>query len=350
MNKKVTVCLLAVGAAAAFVGCRDEEKQDAFDATAAAMMPTEHEVEATEVQQDDAAAVVTVNGEVLSRGDLDRQMQQVMQTPQFAALPPEQAAMIKQQIEGQIVSQFIDQTLLRVAADAADVEVTEEDVDGYIEELRAYFADGDSLEARMAMQGISMEDLRRDIVADMKIRALLDQMTDTVQDLDEAEIRAFYEENLQMFGVPESVQARHILLSVERDADDDARESAKAEITAIREKLLAGETTFEAAAKEHSACPSRDHGGDLGEFGRGQMVPQFEEAAFSQPIGIVGEVVETDFGYHLILVSERSEAAEQSFEDVREEIAEQLAMGEKQEIVHRYIEQLREEANIQYAE
>ena len=350
MKKRVMVCFLAVGVAAVLVGCREEEGQDVAGEASAVVMTPEVGVDAVVDDSQDDAAVVTVNGERLTRTDLDRQMQQVLGSPQFAALPPEQAAMVMQQVEGQIVSQFVDQALLRGAADAADVEVTEEDVDNYIEELRDYFAGGESLEARMAMQGISMEDLRRDIIADMKIRGLLDQMTASVDELDEAEIRAFYDENREMFGIPESVSASHILVEVPRGSDEEARAAAKAEITAIREKLLAGETTFEAAAKEHSACPSGGRGGDLGQFARGQMVPSFEEAAFTQPIGVVGEVVETDFGYHLILVSDRSEATEQSFEDVRDDIAEQLVMGEKQEVVREYLEKLRAEADIQYAD
>ena len=367
MKKRVMGCFLALSAVTLIVGCKEEEQQEAYapeataeayapEATAeapAAMMTQEVAVEPVTpvaVEQDPSAPVVTVNGEVLSRADLDRQLQQVLESPQFAALPPEQASMIMQQVQGQIVSQFIDQTLLRGAADAADIEVTEEEVDNYIEELRAYFAGGESLEDRMAMQGISMEDLRRDIVADMKIRSLLDEMTASVENIDEEELRAFYEENRDMFGVPESVTASHILIEVPRGADADAREAALAEITAIREKLLAGETTFEAAAQEHSSCPSSARGGELGQFARGQMVPPFEEAAFTQPIGVVGEVVETDFGYHIILVADRAEAAEQAFEDVRDDIAEQLVMGEKQEVVRTYIENLREEADIQYAE
>ncbi len=350
MQKQVFACVMMLGVAVAITGCKEESQVDVQQPEA--VMTAEMAVADVSEGAEAAAPeiVVTVNGETLSRVDVDRQMQQVLGSPQFASLPPEQAAMVMQQVQGQIVSQFIDQTLLRGAADAADVVVTDEAVEEYIEELRTYFAGGDSLEARMAMQGITLEDLRRDIVADMKIRSLLDQMTESIAAADEEQVRAFYDENREMFSVPELVSASHILIQVEGEADEAEREAAKAKMVEIREKLLAGEATFDEAAQEHSSCPSSERGGDLGQFARGQMVPAFEEAAFTQPIGVVGEVVETDFGYHLILVSERQEAAEQDFADVKDDIAEQLVMGEKQEMVQQYLERLREEANIQYTE
>ncbi len=368
MKKQIFGWIGVCGVAAALVGCQGSEDHGAVDVREDTDMAMETEVamEAAEIPENvmtpevavggdtdseaETKAVVTVNGESLTREDLDLQMQQVLQSPQFASLPQEQAAMIMQQMQGQIVNQFIDQTLLRGAADAADLEISEEEIDEYIDELREYFAGGESLEARMSMQGISMEELRRDIVADMKIRALLDEMTDAIEEADEEAIRAFYEENKEMFSVPASVTASHILIEVAQGADDEAREEAMAKISSIREELLAGELTFEDAAQEHSSCPSSERGGDLGQFARGQMVPAFEEAAFTQQIGIVGDVVETDFGYHLILVSERSDATEQSFDDVRDDIAEQLVMEQKQGVVEQYLEQLRAEADIEFAE
>jgi len=358
MQKQAFAWVMVLGAAVVLQGCKETESQAEVAQPEAAMTAEVAVAEAAPASSAEgdstqpavSAVVVTVNGEKLDRAAMERQMQQVLGSPQFAALPPEQAAMIKQQVEGQIVSQFIDQTLLRAAADAADVTVTDEEVDGYIEELRAYFADGESLEARMELQGISMEDLRRDIVADMKIRGLLDQMTESVAAAEETAVQAYYDENRAQFSVPESVSARHILIQVEEDADEETRAAARTKLEGIREQLRAGEMTFEAAAAEHSSCPSSQRGGDLGQFSRGQMVPPFEDAAFTQPIGEVGDVVETSFGYHLIQVEERQEASAQAFEDVKDDIAEQLVMGEKQQMVQDYIGRLREEADIQYGD
>ena len=98
------------------------------------------------------------------------------------------------------------------------------------------------------------------------------------------------------------IRASHILLMYAGSARSSAKRSkqqAQTEIEAINQKVAAGED-FAALARAHSDCPSGKSGGDLGMFGRGQMVAAFEQAAFGLPIGQVSGVVETDFGYHLI--------------------------------------------------
>ena len=109
-------------------------------------------------------------------------------------------------------------------------------------------------------------------------------------DVKEEEVRAFYDENTDKFTQGETVNASHILVETEEEA---AR---------IAAELAAGDKTFEEAATAYSSCPSKEAGGNLGEFGRGQMVPEFEEAAFSMEVGTVSAPVKTQFGYHLILV------------------------------------------------
>ena len=90
------------------------------------------------------------------------------------------------------------------------------------------------------------------------------------------------------------VCASHILVKTEEEA------------IKIKEKIQSGETTFEEMAKKHSLCPSRQVGGELGCFGRGQMVPEFEKAAFALPVGQISDPVQTQFGYHLIKVTEKN--------------------------------------------
>lgn len=99
------------------------------------------------------------------------------------------------------------------------------------------------------------------------------------------------------------VRASHILLMYkgsDRSSNDRSKQDAAAEIRAIAQQIAGGKD-FAELAKEHSDCPSASAGGDLGEFGRGSMVKPFEEAAFNMPVGQVSDVVETQFGYHLIL-------------------------------------------------
>ena len=135
--------------------------------------------------------------------------------------------------------------------------------------------------------------------------------------LTEEEKKAFFEANKSKFNKPESASAKHILVDSEESAND------------ILNKINSNEMTFEAAASAHSTCPSKDAGGDLGTFTRGQMVPEFEEAVFSMNNGEVTGPVKTQFGYHLIKLENRQAGGESEYEEVKHEIERSL-MYQKQ--------------------
>ena len=157
-----------------------------------------------------------------------------------------------------------------------------------------------------------MEGARRDILAQLSMRDMLKDITVT-----EEEQKAFYEENKAQFGKGATVSAKHILT--------DSEEKCQT----ILKNIEAGEKTFEDAAREFSTCPSGAKGGDLGEFGKGQMVKEFEDAAFDAEIGKVVGPVKTQFGYHLIKVEKKNEPKTAEFEEVKGQIYQQL-LGKKQ--------------------
>ena len=133
------------------------------------------------------------------------------------------------------------------------------------------------------------------------------------------ECKAFYEDNKESFKKTETVKAKHILVEEEAKANE------------LMAAIEAGEIQFEEAAKANSMCPSNAQGGDLGEFGKGQMVPAFEEAAFAAEVGKVVGPVKTDFGYHIILVDEHSEGGVMYFDEVRDQIKAQLSQQKSAE-------------------
>ena len=132
------------------------------------------------------------------------------------------------------------------------------------------------------------------------------------------EVKAYYDEHAAELVGGESVNASHILVAEEEEAK------------AILAKIEAGEISFEDAAKEHSTCPSGQNGGSLGDFTRGQMVPEFDEACFTMEEGELRGPVKTQFGYHLIRLNGKKEATAIPFEEIREELRGRLT-SEKQE-------------------
>ncbi len=135
------------------------------------------------------------------------------------------------------------------------------------------------------------------------------------------EVRDYYDNHGDEFAREEQVKARHILLRVDADRTE---EQAEQQMREIRQRLEGGED-FAALALELSDDPgSKTHGGDLGFFGRGQMIPEFEEAAFGAEPGEIVGPVRTSFGYHLIQVEEKRPAGQLPFEEAAEEIRQQL--------------------------
>lgn len=161
-----------------------------------------------------------------------------------------------------------------------------------------------------------LEEARREILAQLAVRETLKDVTVT-----DEEAKEYFDANQQQFVKGGTVSAKHILVETEEKCNE------------ILEKITSGEIEFEAAAKEYSSCPSGAKGGDLGEFGRGQMVKEFEEAAFAAEIGHVAGPVKTAFGCHLIKVEKKTEESPSTFEEVKDTIARTL-MQQKQNVVY----------------
>jgi peptidyl-prolyl cis-trans isomerase C len=104
----------------------------------------------------------------------------------------------------------------------------------------------------------------------------------------------------------QAVEARHILFAAKKEDNDKVWKQQLALAVEIRKKLIAG-TSFAKMAKLHSGCPSKNKGGDLGEFRKGMMVKSFEDAALTRPVNIIGPIVKTKFGYHILQVTKRFE-------------------------------------------
>ena len=146
----------------------------------------------------------------------------------------------------------------------------------------------------------------------------------------EEDVKKYYEDNLDKFKQGETVNADHILV----DSEEKALE--------ILAKIESGETSFADAAKEHSSCPSGQRGGNLGDFGRGQMVPEFDKAVFELEVGEISKTpVKTQFGYHLIKLNSKSEASVMPYEQIAPQLSEMVLNEKRREAYERKINQLK---------
>lgn len=151
----------------------------------------------------------------------------------------------------------------------------------------------------------------------------------------EDELIDFYNKNKELFGSPESIKASHILVETEDKANEIAEELDKG-------------LSFEQGAAKYSTCPSKDEGGKLGEFGRGQMVKEFEDAAFAMETGTISDPVKSQFGYHIIYVEDKTPASEKTFEEARNDVLNQVTRTRQQEKYLKKVNKLKEVYQVEY--
>ena len=162
--------------------------------------------------------------------------------------------------------------------------------------------------------------------------------------LTEEEIKNYYEENIARFSMQEQVRARYIMIKIDAEMDNSAKQDARKKAEEILTRVRNG-GDFAALAKEYSEDQaSRNRGGYMGWFGRGSMLPEFEAAAFALQSGETSEIVETSRGYYLIKVEERREGEVKPLEDVREMIEGPLLVEKKRETIKNFVQQAMQDA------
>jgi peptidyl-prolyl cis-trans isomerase C len=179
------------------------------------------------------------------------------------------------------------------------------------------------------------------------IEALLEKEVTTPQ-ASEAECRRYYEQNSAEFESGDLVHARHILFQVTPQVNvAQVRARAEQELN----ELLAEPHRFTALAAELSNCPSGEHGGNLGQVGRGDMVPEFETALFKLgPTGILRDLIKTRYGFHIVSIDQRIPGNRLPFEVARGQIAARLAASVEEKSLRQYISLLAGQAEIEGVE
>lgn len=294
--------------------------------------------------QDANLVLVEVNGQTLSAHELNEIVEAQM-AQHGNSLKAEQISDAIRHFRAHAVRDFITQVLLEGETAARQIAVPPAEVEKALKDVSGRLPPGTALKEALAAGGMTLEMFTARLEKELRVRELVNTVMAKVPAVTEAEAEAFYAKETGSMTGPETVSARHIL--VMSDAKDSAQVKAekRARIEGLRGELRAG-ADFAALAKAHSECPSAQEGGSLGSFGRGQMVKPFEEAAFSQPLSTVGEVVETPFGFHLIEVTAREDGSMRSFAECKDQILEHLAQRRKQEAFMAFINVLQASATI----
>jgi peptidyl-prolyl cis-trans isomerase C len=298
-------------------------------------------------QQDGKDGVlVTVNDVNITRAEVDKRIAEML-GPKAKTLPPEKLTEIRHRLDQRALDSMIAEALLTEEVEKQNVVIKNEEIDEALTQLKGSLPPEVKLEEYLKSIGLTEKDLRESVGKNLRIKKLVEGKVADIAVPSDKEIEAFYADNPEKFQMPESVEVRHILIAVKPDDDKAAKALKREKAEEVRKQLVdkKGEN-FETIAAEVSDCPSKSKGGMLGVFGRGQTVPAFEEAAFSQKVGEIGPVVETSFGYHVIEVLDRKEARKVPLSEVSERISNYLVAQKKDKAVKEYIESLKASATI----
>jgi parvulin-like peptidyl-prolyl isomerase len=235
-----------------------------------------------------------------------------------------------------IANQLIDAQLLLEEANQKNIEVGDDEINNYLDGIKKNYPNEDDFIKALANIGDTVDSFKEKIKRDMILRKYLNDDFYSNIEIDENKIKEFYTEHEDHFVSSEKVNASHILFN----------ETDKEKAEEIR-KLLVDGKDFAETAKEYSQCPSKSKGGELGLFGKGQMVPEFENAAFNLNIGEISELVKTQFGYHIIKVNSKQDQQKLTYDMAKESIRKQLIQDIVNKNLMDKINNLREEAKIE---
>jgi peptidyl-prolyl cis-trans isomerase C len=284
--------------------------------------------------------IVTVNGEAVTSAEVRVMMQNLA-----SQLGQGQQQIDQQQLFQAATQQAVDTKLLAQEARRREIALDTGAVDGIMAQLEQQSGGREALDAFLGNMGLNYEAFKGTVGESVLVQSLVEQQIRPGVEVTDQEVEEFYQGNPQMFQRPEQVRARHILMAVEQGADEETKADAKARAEAARKRALSGED-FATLATELSDGPSAPNGGDLGFFSADRMVPAFAEAAFALEPGAISQVVETQFGYHVIKVEERRPASTQSLEEVKDPLRNALMEREVGEGVASLVEELRSKATI----
>ena len=215
--------------------------------------------------------------------------------------------------------------------DKRDIKVKNSEINDEVAVYEENYGGEEGLKSALEASGLTLADLKEDIETNIKIEKLMAKDIEITDD----EVKAYYEENKDDYDTAESIEVSHILV--------EDKETAQK----VLDKLEAGED-FADLAKEYSTDESTaENGGELGFIKSGEMVEEFEKAAFALKVGEISDIVKTDYGYHIITATDYKEAKESTYEESKEDAKEAALAAKISSEYSSWVEELKTEYDIQ---
>ena len=319
-------------------------------------------------------AIIKVNDQNITQGQFDAEFDKQAGNGIAKALgidvKDDKNSFLYMLIKDRVVNELIVKALLNQEMQKRGIEVTNKDVDDAVKEIIDKVGSKEQLDALLKQNGISNSQFKKDLKEEVKMKKLAKELGSS--NVSDAESKKFYNDNISKFKHPDKVRASHILISVNPQEIEEVVKSdpnnKNIDETAVKAKVAAevqakeakanqilaeakkNPTQFAKLAKENSEdTATANKGGDLGFFAAKEMVPEFSKAAFSmKPNTISDKPVKTQFGYHIIMVTDRSAAGQDPFEKVKPSIKAYLENQKQIELIDKLTESLKKSAKIEY--
>jgi peptidyl-prolyl cis-trans isomerase C len=287
--------------------------------------------------------VATVNGETISKAQLDEAFDKAVQMTGVNAAD----LTSEQKLEGyrQILDELITEKLVSKAA--AGVTVPQSEVDAQIAKIKAQFPSEEDFSKQLAQVGQSPEQLGEMVRKMLQQQQWLESEIASKIEVTDEEAKKFYEANKAEFEQPETVKASHILFRVNKDDSEEVVNKKLEQAKSAEARAKKGED-FATLAKELSEEPgAKESAGDLGFFPKDRMVPEFANAAFNKKVGDISDPVRTQFGWHIIKVTDKKAAGTLSYEEVKAQLIAYLKAKKQEEAAQALLKSLRSSAQIE---
>lgn len=311
-------------------------------APAATATPADASASASPLGLKDPVAVV--NGEPVSLKELQEAFDTAVKSSGINTADLTDA----QKIEGyrQLLDELIVDKL--IAKQAATVEVSQADIDAEVAKIKKQFPTEEDFNKQLAQVGQSPEKVNETIKKMLQQQRWVESQVANKIVVSPEDAQKFYNDNKQEFQEGASVKASHVLIRVDENAPEDVVKAKQAEAAKVAALASKKGADFAALAKQYSEEPgAKESGGDLGFFTKDRMVPEFAEAAFSQKVGQVSQPVRTQFGWHVIKVTDTKPAHQLSFDEVKDELVNYLKRNKQREAIQNLIKELRDGAKVE---
>ncbi|MGQ0507700.1 MAG: peptidylprolyl isomerase [Myxococcaceae bacterium] len=294
---------------------------------------------------DRVAAVV--NSDIVALSEIEQRV-----APEMARInserDPKKRAAQRTELQKKALDVLIGEKLLEAQIKELNIEVTEQDIDAGMEDVRRQNnLEQAQFEQLLRQEGYTLpayRDFMRKHLARLKLINL--KVRSKVKVSDE-ELKAEYAKYSRMEGEESEVHARHIVMTVGPKATTDEIEKARLRAVAIAAEARKANVDFAELAKAKSEGPSKSDGGDLGYFRRGVMIPEFERTSFGMKVGEVSDPVRTKFGWHVIKVEDRRSIPAKPFEEVKEQLKDSLLKSQLERYTDQYVQELRQSAVVE---